>query len=96
MQRSFGYVLCINFKNAIDVNVSDMNSSDPYILASVSGQTTSMYKTKVMTNTLNPVWNEEGMIAGLKGSGDVLVLTMFDKDLVGADDFMGQNVVTLK
>ena len=56
----------------------------------------SMYRTKVMPNTLNPIWNEEGMIAGLKGSGDVLVLTMFDKDLVGADDFMGQNVITLK
>lgn len=34
MQRSYGYVIFVNFKNASDVNVSDMTSSDPYILAS--------------------------------------------------------------
>lgn len=49
----------------------------------------------MISNTLNPVWNEEGLIAGLRGAGDVLIFTMFDKDLVGADDFMGQNVVAL-
>lgn len=55
-----------------------------------------MYRTKVIPNTLNPAWNEEGILAGFKGVGDNIVLTMFDKDLVGADDFMGQNVITLK
>lgn len=55
-----------------------------------------MYKTKVIANTLNPVWNEEGIVAGFNGSGDSLILTMFDKDIVGADDFMGQNVINLK
>ena len=121
MQRSYGYVLAVTFKNAADVNVADMNSSDPYILASgleyccvyttaqlltiviflgvvggPTGTTASMFRTKVISNTLNPVWNEEGFIAGLRGSSDVLVLTMFDKDLVGADDFLGQNVIALK
>lgn len=32
--RSYGYVIFVNFKNAADVNVSDLNSSDPYMLAS--------------------------------------------------------------
>ncbi len=55
-----------------------------------SGNTVSIYKSKVIQNTLNPVWNEEGIAVGFKGNNDVLVLTMFDKDLVGSDDFMGQ------
>ena len=34
MHRSFGYVIAVTFKSASDVNVSDLNSSDPYVLAS--------------------------------------------------------------
>jgi hypothetical protein len=33
-QRSYGYVIGVTFKSAADVNISDMSSSDPYILAS--------------------------------------------------------------
>ncbi len=36
------------------------------------------------------MWNEEGPIAGLRGAGDVLIVTLFDKDMVGSDDFLGQ------
>lgn len=55
-----------------------------------SGNTVSIYKSKVIQNTLNPVWNEECIVVGFRGNNDALILTMFDKDLVGADDFMGQ------
>lgn len=33
-QRKFGYLISVILKNASDVNVSDVNSSDPYLVAS--------------------------------------------------------------
>jgi Ca2+-dependent lipid-binding protein len=55
-----------------------------------NGNTASIYRSKVINSTLHPVWNEDGYVGGVVSPDSVLLLTMFDKDLVGADDFLGQ------
>jgi hypothetical protein len=94
------HVLYILYISSIPLRLID--PSVPYfnnftgMTGGISGSTVSMYKTKVISSTLNPVWNEEGLVAGFTGAEDTLILTMFDRDLVKSDDFMGQNVVALK
>lgn len=51
--------------------------------------TTSVYTTRVIHKTLNPVWDESGYIVNLKGTSASIVLTLFDKD-PAKSDFLGQ------
>ncbi len=55
----------------------------------INGHTATMYKTRVIQNTLNPVWNEDGIVAGISSKNDILLLTLFDRDIVSKDDFLG-------
>jgi len=59
-----------------------------------SSDTLSLYKSKVISSNLNPVWNEVCLAANLTGHDDI-VITVIDHDKVGLHDFLGQVVVRL-
>jgi hypothetical protein len=105
-------IYIVHLKSAKDINVGDVNSSDPYVLLHVesnsgqdnhlpsggqtksgntlsSGSTVSLYRSKVIYNTLNPVWDEQ-LFAVNASCHESIVLTLMDKDNFSSDDFLGQ------
>eukprot|EP00960_Hanusia_phi_P043182 755907-Hanusia_phi.AAC.1 len=60
--------------------------ADPYVLVQ---HESSIKKTKVIKNTLNPVWNAY-FILSVTSTSSVLHLTVFDWNRIGAHAFIGQ------
>jgi len=61
--------------------------SDPFVVCQVEGKNRSKAKTTVLNDTENPVWNQALAVRGWK-RGDVLTISVYDKDMIGADDLM--------
>jgi len=92
-------VICLEAK---DVVAKDRgNTSDPYVKIfltpkdAVSKGTLSSWKSPVIKKTLNPVWSENNeVVFNFENSSDwnnlALNITLWDKDVLSADDFMGQ------
>jgi hypothetical protein len=59
--------------------------SDPYATCHIPGKPKSKVKTRVVEDTEDPVWDEELTLQGWM-KGESLVFSVFDYDLVGADD----------
>ncbi|TKY53907.1 C2-DOMAIN ABA-RELATED 11 [Spatholobus suberectus] len=72
--------------------IRDFKSSDPYVVVKLGNQTA---KTRVINCCLNPVWNEE-LNFTLTEPLRVLNLEVFDKDLLKADDKMGNTYLNLQ
>ncbi|KAI4298832.1 hypothetical protein L6164_032349 [Bauhinia variegata] len=72
--------------------IRDFKTSDPYVVVKLGNQTA---KTKVINSCLNPVWNEELNFTLTEPVG-VLNLEVFDKDLLKADDKMGNAEIDLR
>lgn len=72
--------------------VRDLKTSDPYVVISVGHQT---MKTRVINSNLNPIWNEELMLS-VPCPPTPLKVQVFDKDLLSADDSMGEAEVDLQ
>lgn len=71
-------------------------TSDPYMRIHVGNDVKNAMKTTVKKKTLEPVW-EENMSIRLESAQrrQHLYLECFDKDMVGADDSLGRNVLEL-
>lgn len=50
----------------------------------------SQYKSRIVQSTLHPVWEEDAILPAVQ-LDSTLVLSVFDSDLVGKDDLLGQN-----
>jgi hypothetical protein len=97
--------LIVALRHARDLNIADVNTSDPYVVVSAHrlagapmggakstrrpGELFSYGKSKVIANTLNPTWNEEVIVTSFDWCSQ-LALTLMDSDMVGAHDFLGQ------
>jgi hypothetical protein len=97
--------LVVVLRHARDLNVADINTSDPYVIVSGHhlqgaskgapksagrpGELFSFGKSKVIPNSLNPTWNEEVIVTSMDWNSQ-LTLTLMDSDMVGAHDFLGQ------
>jgi hypothetical protein len=97
--------LVVTLRHAHDLNIADINTSDPYVIVSAHrlqgapkgapksagrpGELFSFGKSKVIPNSLNPTWNEEVIVTSMDW-GSQLALTVMDSDMVGAHDFLGQ------
>ncbi len=94
----------INLRHGRDLNIADVNTSDPYVVVSSHkiapsrsggpksagvGGLLSFTKSKVIQSTLNPTWNEEVFVTCAEWNSQI-VLTLMDSDMVGAHDFLGQ------
>merc|ERR1740116_706486 len=53
--------------------------SDPYVICQVVEKPTKKFQTKVLNNTLEPVWDHLGVINGFV-VGETLELNVWDKD----------------
>lgn len=97
--------IIIHLQNGKDLNIADVNTSDPYVVVTShrlksapkgapkstgpGGELLSFSKSKVIQNTLNPNWNEETIVTSAMWNSQI-ALTVMDSDLVGAHDFLGQ------
>ena len=71
-------------------------TSDPYLTVKIGTEMKDAPKTKVITKTLNPVWNETFQLSIDSSIFDQgLTMECFDSDLIGSDDSLGKVVVNL-
>ncbi|KAG8069000.1 hypothetical protein GUJ93_ZPchr0005g14725 [Zizania palustris] len=82
----------VNIRRGINLAVRDVMSSDPYVMLNLGHQS---MKTKVIKNTLNPVWNEILMLS-IPHPVPSLKLQVFDKDTFTSDDRMGEAEVDIQ
>ncbi|KAM3225807.1 hypothetical protein ACQJBY_058488 [Aegilops geniculata] len=84
--------LTVRVIGARNLRAMDFNGfSDPYVKLQVGKQ---RFKTKVVKMNLNPEWDQEFsfVVADVR---EVLKLDVYDEDMIGTDDFLGQVRVTL-
>eukprot|EP00252_Welwitschia_mirabilis_P016541 TRINITY_DN36478_c0_g1_i1.p1 TRINITY_DN36478_c0_g1~~TRINITY_DN36478_c0_g1_i1.p1 ORF type:complete len:166 (-),score=28.78 TRINITY_DN36478_c0_g1_i1:171-668(-) len=72
--------------------IRDFNSSDPYVVVKLGTQSV---KTRVISNNLNPVWDEE-LTLYIPVKPAPLKLRIYDKDTFSRDDKMGDAEVDLQ
>ncbi|KAK1383123.1 C2 domain-containing protein [Heracleum sosnowskyi] len=78
-------LLRIRMKRGINLAVRDTLSSDPYVMVRMGKQ---KLKTSVISNSINPEWNEELTLSVTDPSLPVK-LRVYDKDTFSLDDKMG-------
>lgn len=66
-------------------------TSDPYCTLSVGKQ---KHSSKAIKSTLNPDWNQLYGFSNIQ-KGENLILSVWDKDLAGSDDSLGDGIVDL-
>ena len=66
--------------------------SDPYIKC-IHGQD-KLFQTKPVAKTVNPMWDETFAVH-IDNPFKPITFQVFDKDMVGADDFMGEATIEL-
>jgi len=91
------WIVLAAVKEARGLTAKDSSgTSDPYALLVLGKQ---KHKTKVVYKELNPRWDETFQMvvntAGLRPSHPLL-LSVFDKDMIGADDLIGQATIDLE
>ena len=72
-------------------NKETFQTSDPYCMIEIGDKTS---KTKHVTSNLNPDWNEEFEFMVSEGN-DVLTLSIWDKNTIKKDVFMGYAFVSI-
>jgi Ca2+-dependent lipid-binding protein len=78
---------------ARNLRAMDSNGfSDPYVKLQLGKQ---RFKTKVVKKNLNPAWDQEFSFS-VGDVRDVLKLYVYDEDMIGIDDFLGQVKVPLE
>lgn len=71
-------------------NKDTFSKSDPYLMLELG---TNSYKTKHMSDNLDPDWNEACEFE-VKAGEDVLALSVWDKNKISKDVFMGYSFVS--
>ncbi|KAI5673331.1 hypothetical protein M9H77_13695 [Catharanthus roseus] len=87
-------VLSVTVISAEDLPAADlMGKSDPFVVVTMK-KSEQKNKTRVLNNTLNPVWNQTFDIVVEDGLHDLLILEVYDHDTFGKDK-MGRCIMTL-
>ncbi|KAG5590521.1 hypothetical protein H5410_041035 [Solanum commersonii] len=90
----FRGVLSVTVISAEDVPVTDlMGKSDPFVVL-IMKKSGEKKKTRVLNNTLNPVWNQTFDFVVEDGLHDLLILEVWDHDTFGKDK-IGRCIMTL-
>lgn len=69
--------------------------SDPYVTITTTSTGAPTYKTRHISNSLTPVWEDAVYYLPVLEKDQVLRVEMFDHETVGADEFMGRSSVRL-
>ncbi|XP_026387608.1 synaptotagmin-5-like [Papaver somniferum] len=87
-------VLSVTVISAEEVPATDMlGKADPYVILSLKKAGTKN-KTRVVNDSLNPVWNQTFDFVVEDGLHDMLVLELYDHDTFGKD-YIGRCIITL-
>ncbi|XP_015581849.1 synaptotagmin-5 [Ricinus communis] len=87
-------VLSVTVISAEDLPVVDlMGKADPYVVLTMKKSET-RNKTRVVNDSLNPVWNQTFDFVVEDGLHDMLILEVWDHDTFGKD-YMGRCIMTL-
>ncbi|CAI9758930.1 unnamed protein product [Fraxinus pennsylvanica] len=87
-------VLSVTVISAEDLAPTDlMGKADPYVVL-IMKKTESKNKTRVVNNSLNPVWNQTFDFVVEDGLHDMLIIEVWDHDTFGKD-YMGRCILTL-
>ncbi|XP_070009333.1 synaptotagmin-5-like [Nicotiana sylvestris] len=90
----FRGVLSVTVISAEDLPVTDlMGKSDPFVVL-IMKKSEQKNKTRVLNNTLNPVWNQTFDFVVEDGLHDLLILEVWDHDTFGKDK-IGRCIMTL-
>ena len=85
-------------RSATGLVAADSNgSSDPFAVVGVAGaeEKAGSVRTRVIPKTLDPEWNEALILTLPPMNREPLVVQVFDHDLLGANDFLGEVCVPL-
>jgi len=103
--RPPGYTLKITIHSASNLPMADVKtlSSDPWVLAQISADVPKRHKedpplrfrTPTIRQCLDPVWNEEWIVANVPSSGCRLKFRLYDEDQHDKDDRLGNVHVTI-
>ncbi|XP_051137503.1 synaptotagmin-5-like isoform X1 [Andrographis paniculata] len=87
-------VLSVTVVSAEDLPATDfMGKSDPFVVLTMR-KSQIKYKTRVLTDTLNPIWNQTFDFVVEDGLRELLLMEVYDHDTFGKD-YMGRCVLTL-
>uniref|UniRef100_A0A5B6ZBJ9 Putative synaptotagmin-5 n=1 Tax=Davidia involucrata TaxID=16924 RepID=A0A5B6ZBJ9_DAVIN len=87
-------VLSVTVISAEDLPAADlMGKADPYVVL-ILKKTETKNKTRVVNDSLNPVWNQTFDFVVEDGLHDMLILEVWDHDTFGKD-YMGRCILTL-
>ena len=88
-----GSFLTVHVVEARDLKPMDVDgTSDPYIVLEIENQ---RIETNYKKSTLSPVWNESFNF-DISHGREPLVVTVWDKDTFGNDEFEGMCVIPLQ
>lgn len=92
-----GMRLHIKAFDAKDVLKMDLGGkSDPYLRFRLKGKKESTKKTQIISNTRNPVWNQELDVVSKDRQTDILEVDMFDEDIKNDDKMMDRISIPLR
>ncbi|KAE8689044.1 Synaptotagmin-5 [Hibiscus syriacus] len=87
-------VLSVTVISAEDLPIVDlMGKADPYVVLTLK-KSEAKHKTRVVNDSLNPVWNQTFDFVVEDGLHDMLILEVWDHDTFGKD-YMGRCILTL-
>ncbi|KAE8657896.1 Synaptotagmin-4 [Hibiscus syriacus] len=87
-------VLSVTVISAEDLPIVDlMGKADPYVVLTLK-KSEAKHKTRVVNDSLNPVWNQTFDFVVEDGLHDMLILEVWDHDTFGKD-YMGRSILTL-
>ncbi|XP_030045581.1 multiple C2 and transmembrane domain-containing protein 2 [Microcaecilia unicolor] len=87
------YLLAIHLKEGRNLVIRDRSgTSDPYVKFKLNKKT--LYKSRVIYKTLNPVWDET-FVLPINKLNEKLHVKVYDRDLT-TDDFMGSAYLALR
>lgn len=99
-----GYTVRFIIHSAANLPVADFHTgaSDPYVIATLKGTNPKRHKedpdlshrTKTIRRSLEPVWNDEWVVANVPPGGFTIKFRMYDEDAADKDDRLGN--VTIK
>eukprot|EP00928_Gymnodinium_smaydae_P063457 TRINITY_DN47016_c0_g1_i1.p1 TRINITY_DN47016_c0_g1~~TRINITY_DN47016_c0_g1_i1.p1 ORF type:complete len:644 (+),score=147.86 TRINITY_DN47016_c0_g1_i1:71-2002(+) len=72
-------------------NADFFGASDPYCILEINGEEHKTFRTKVIDDNLNPIWNESYVFDYTPGTD--LHFRVFDQDIIKSDDFLGDLVL---
>jgi hypothetical protein len=90
-------VLMVRLLSARGLAKADfLGLSDPYcVLEAVPSFKPQPVRSRVIANSLDPLWNETIPLMVENAEKQSLHVSVFDKDLIGTDDFLGDCLISL-